>query len=142
MFLFLFFFFFLFCFFFFFFNDTATTEIYTLSLHDALPIYLHLTDDQGWRIEIKSWPKLTSIGASTEVGGGPGGFYTQEDYREIIDYAQARYITIVPEIEIGRAHVWTPVTPISRMPSSAWKKKKKKQKKKKQNKKKQKKKKK
>ncbi|MEK6154831.1 family 20 glycosylhydrolase [Flavobacteriaceae bacterium 3-367] len=63
-------------------------------------LHLHLSDDQGWRIEIKSWPRLTEVGGSTEVGGGPGGFYTQEDYTEIVEYAAARYITIVPEIDM------------------------------------------
>jgi hexosaminidase len=63
-------------------------------------LHLHLTDDQGWRIEIKSWPKLTEIGGSSEVGGGKGGFYTQEDYKELVEYAAARYITIVPEIDM------------------------------------------
>ena len=63
-------------------------------------LHLHLSDDQGWRIEIKSWPKLTEIGGSTEVGGGEGGFYTQEDYKEIVRYAQERQITIVPEIDM------------------------------------------
>lgn len=62
--------------------------------------HLHLTDDQGWRIEIKSWPKLTEIGGSTQVGGGKGGFYTQEEYLELVEYATDRYITIVPEIEM------------------------------------------
>jgi len=63
-------------------------------------LHLHLSDDQGWRIEIKSWPRLTEIGGSTEVGGGEGGFYTQEQYSDIVEYAQARYITIVPEIDM------------------------------------------
>lgn len=63
-------------------------------------LHLHLTDDQGWRIEIKSWPKLTEIGGSTQVGGGYGGYYTQEDYSEIVRYAKERYITIVPEIDM------------------------------------------
>lgn len=63
-------------------------------------LHLHLADDQGWRIEIKSWPRLTEIGGSTEVGGGEGGFYTQKDYQEIVEYAQARFITIVPEIDM------------------------------------------
>ncbi len=63
-------------------------------------LHLHLTDDQGWRIEIKSWPKLTEIGGSTEVGGGKGGFYTQEEYKDLVDYAATRYITIVPEIDM------------------------------------------
>ena len=61
---------------------------------------LHLSDDQGWRIEIKSWPKLTEVGGSTEVGGGEGGFYTQEQYTDIVKYAAERYVTIVPEIDM------------------------------------------
>ncbi len=63
-------------------------------------LHLHLTDDQGWRIEIKSWPQLTTIGASTEVGGGKGGFYTQEEYKEIVAYAASQFITVVPEIDM------------------------------------------
>ena len=63
-------------------------------------LHLHLTDDQGWRIEIKSWPDLARIGGATEVGGGPGGYYTQEDYKEIVAYAQSRYIMVVPEIDM------------------------------------------
>ena len=63
-------------------------------------LHLHLSDDQGWRIEIKSWPKLTEIGGSTEVGGGPGGFYTQEEFKDIVAYGEANYVTIVPEIDM------------------------------------------
>jgi hexosaminidase len=63
-------------------------------------LHLHLSDDQGWRIEIKSWPNLTEHGGSTQVGGGKGGFFTQEQYSEIVKYAQDRYITIVPEIDM------------------------------------------
>ncbi|MEP2024866.1 MAG: beta-N-acetylhexosaminidase [Reichenbachiella sp.] len=63
-------------------------------------LHLHLTDDQGWRIEIKSKPNLTAMGASTEVGGGPGGFYTQMQYLEMVQYAADRFITIIPEIDI------------------------------------------
>jgi hexosaminidase len=63
-------------------------------------LHLHLSDDQGWRIEIKSWPKLTEVGGSTEVGGGKGGFYTQEQYKELVAYAAERYITIIPEIDM------------------------------------------
>jgi hexosaminidase len=62
-------------------------------------LHLHLTDDQGWRIEVKSWPKLTEIGGKTQVNGGGGGYYTQEQYTEIVDYARSRYVTIVPEID-------------------------------------------
>ena len=63
-------------------------------------LHLHLSDDQGWRIEIKAYPKLTEIAAATEVGGGPGGFYTQEDFLELQDYAAQRYIQIIPEIDM------------------------------------------
>ncbi len=69
--------------------------------------YLHLglTNDQGWRIEIKSWPKLAQIGGSTEVGGGEGGYYTQEEYKDIVRYAAERHVTIVPEIDMpGHCH--------------------------------------
>ena len=63
-------------------------------------LHLHLSDDQGWRIEIKQWPKLTEVGGSTEVGGGEGGFYTQEEYSDIVAYAKENFITIVPEIDL------------------------------------------
>jgi hexosaminidase len=63
-------------------------------------LHLHLADDQGWRIEIKSWPNLTAIGGSTQVGGGDGGFYTQEEYTGIVKYAQQHFITIIPEIDM------------------------------------------
>jgi hexosaminidase len=62
--------------------------------------HLHLTDDQGWRLMINSWPQLAQIGGSTAVGGDPGGYYTQEQYSEIVRYAQSRYITVIPEIEM------------------------------------------
>ena len=62
-------------------------------------LHLHLTDDQGWRIEIKSWPNLTEHGAKTQVNGNGGGFYTQEQYKEIVDYACERYVTVIPEID-------------------------------------------
>lgn len=86
-----------------------------LALHNINYFHWHLTDDQGWRIEIKKYPKLTEVGAlrsETLVGhllkdkphtfdGTPhGGFYTQEDIKEIVKYAQDRYITIIPEIDI------------------------------------------
>ena len=71
-----------------------------LTLYKMNVLHLHLSDDQGWRIEIKSWPNLTEHGGSTQVGGGKGGFYTQDQYSEIVKYAMARYITIVPEIDM------------------------------------------
>ncbi len=63
-------------------------------------LHLHLADDQGWRIEIKAWPALTTIGGSTQVGGGKGGFYTQEEYKDLVQYAADRFITIIPEIDM------------------------------------------
>jgi hexosaminidase len=63
-------------------------------------LHLHLTDDQGWRIHLDSWPELTGVGASTQVGGGGGGFYTKDDYREIVEYAASRFVTIVPELDM------------------------------------------
>ena len=71
-----------------------------IALYKINRLHLHLSDDQGWRIEIRSRPQLTEMGSLTEVGGGPGGFYTQDDYREIVRYAAERYITIVPEIDL------------------------------------------
>lgn len=63
-------------------------------------VHLHLTDDQGWRIEIKKYPDLTLIGGSTEVGGGKGGYYTQEQFKNIVKYAADRYIEIIPEVDM------------------------------------------
>ena len=63
-------------------------------------LHLHLADDQGWRIEIKAYPELTKQGGRTAVGGGKGGFYTQADYKEIIQYAADRHITVIPEIDM------------------------------------------
>ena len=71
-----------------------------LSYYKMNILHLHLSDDQGWRIQINSWPNLTAIGGQSQVGGGKGGFYTQEQYKEIVAYAQSRFITIVPEIDL------------------------------------------
>jgi hexosaminidase len=71
-----------------------------LAFYKINSLHLHLTDDQGWRIEIKSWPNLTAIGGQTEIGGGVGGYYTQAEYAEIVAYAQTRFIVIVPEIDM------------------------------------------
>jgi hexosaminidase len=86
-----------------------------MAMHKLNTFHWHLVDDQGWRIEIKKYPKLTQIGAwrpaigfgldpkaSTAYGpnGRYGGFYTQDDIREVVKYAAARHITIVPEIEM------------------------------------------
>jgi hexosaminidase len=86
-----------------------------MALQKLNTFHWHLTDDQGWRIEIKKYPKLTGVGAwrsgvgfnldpksSTDyrADGQYGGFYTQDDIREVVKYAAARHITIVPEIEM------------------------------------------
>ncbi|MFI6329126.1 beta-N-acetylhexosaminidase [Micromonospora chersina] len=63
-------------------------------------LHLHLTDDQGWRIAVDTWPRLAEVGGVTEVGGGLGGFYTQADYRRIVAYAARRHVTVVPEIDL------------------------------------------
>ena len=71
-----------------------------IAIYKINTLHLHLTDDQGWRIEIKSWPKLTQIGGTSAVGGDEGGFYTQEQYRDIVAYAKQHHITIIPEIDM------------------------------------------
>ena len=71
-----------------------------ISSYKMNSLHLHLSDDQGWRIEIKSWPNLTKHGGSTQVGGGKGGFYTQEQFKELVKYAQDRFVTIIPEIDM------------------------------------------
>jgi hexosaminidase len=87
------------------------TYIDILALHNVNTFHWHLTDDQGWRIEIKKYPLLTEIGskrAETVIGrntgvydGIPyGGFYTQDECREIVAYAADRYINIIPEIDM------------------------------------------
>jgi hexosaminidase len=63
-------------------------------------LHLSLTNDQGWRIEIKSWPNLANHGGKTQVGGGGGGFYTQEQYKELVAYAADRHMIIVPEVDM------------------------------------------
>lgn len=70
------------------------------AMHKLNRLHLHLTDDQGWRLAIDGWPRLTEFGAGTEVGTGPGGFYSKDDYREIVRYAQSRFITVVPEVDL------------------------------------------
>jgi len=73
-----------------------------LSYYKINTFHWHLTDDQGWRIEIKKYPKLTTVGAwRTEADGSRhGGFYTQEEVKEVVRYAADRYISVIPEIEM------------------------------------------
>jgi hexosaminidase len=63
-------------------------------------LHLHLTDDQGWRIEIESWPRLAEVGGATAVGGGAGGWYTPDDYAAIVEHAGERDVVVVPEIDL------------------------------------------
>jgi hexosaminidase len=84
------------------FHDVETVKqvIDYLAMYKMNRLHLHLSDDQGWRIDIRSWPNLAQHGGSTQVGGGPGGYFTQDDYREIVRYASELFITIVPEIDM------------------------------------------
>jgi len=77
-------------------------QIDVLSMFKINYLHLHLTDDQGWRIEIKKYPKLTQIGSTRTLGNGKkyGGYYTQEELKDIVAYAAKRFITIVPEFEL------------------------------------------
>ena len=99
-----------------FFNKAEVETILdAMALHKLNVFHWHLTDDQGWRIEIKKYPKLTQIGAwrpgvgfgfdpNSTTAYGPdgryGGFYTPADIHEVLKYAAARHITVVPEIEM------------------------------------------
>jgi hexosaminidase len=76
-----------------------------MALYKLNRLHLHLSDDQGWRIAIGSWPRLATHGGSTQVGGGKGGYYTQRQYSAIVAYAAARYVEIIPEIDMpGHVH--------------------------------------
>lgn len=91
--------------------DEVKTYIDMLALHNMNRLHWHITDDQGWRLEIKKYPKLTEIGSqrkgtvigrnSGEYDNTPyGGFYTQEQAKEVVAYAAERHITVVPEIDL------------------------------------------
>ncbi|MQA25903.1 MAG: family 20 glycosylhydrolase [Micromonosporaceae bacterium] len=80
--------------------DEVRRYIDLAAMYKINVLHLHLSDDQGWRIAIDSWPRLATYGGSTEVGGGPGGYYTKADYASIVAYAAERYITVVPEIDM------------------------------------------
>jgi hexosaminidase len=84
------------------FFSVAQVERYIdqLAQYKINTFHLHLADDQGWRIQIKSWPRLATYGGSTAVDGDPGGYYTQDQFRAIVAYAKARFITVIPEIDM------------------------------------------
>ena len=71
-----------------------------MSLYKLNRLHLHLTDDQGWRLAIRSWPRLTSHGGRTQVGGGRGGSFTQRQYAALVAYAAERFVEVVPEIDM------------------------------------------
>ena len=92
-------------------TDEIRQFIDILALHNINRFHWHLTDDQGWRIEIKKYPLLTEVGSKrtqTVIGhntgkydGKPyGGFYTQEDVKEVLAYAAERYVRVIPEIDV------------------------------------------
>ena len=91
--------------------DSVKKYIDILALHNMNTFHWHLTDDQGWRIEIKKYPELTKIGSQRKQtvighnsgeydGKSYGGFYTQDEIRDVIAYAKERFITIIPEIDL------------------------------------------
>lgn len=92
--------------------DEVKTFIDMLALHNINRFHWHLTDDQGWRIEIKKYPKLMSVASERKEtvvgrwysgiydGKSYGGYYTQDELRDVIDYAAKRHITIIPEVDL------------------------------------------
>lgn len=109
-------------------KETVKALLDEMAIHKQNFFHWHLTDDQGWRIEIKKYPLLTEVGAwraetagyaGSEGNGTPhGGFYSQDDIREIVEYARHRQITVIPEIELPghasaaiAAYPWLSCTP-------------------------------
>lgn len=82
--------------------ESVKKQIDVLSLFKVNTMHWHLTDDQGWRVEIKKYPKLTEVGSKRVEGDGVehSGFYTQEELKEVVKYAADRFITVIPEIEM------------------------------------------
>lgn len=82
--------------------EAIKKQIDVMAIFKINTLHWHLTEDQGWRIEIKKYPKLTEVGSKRIDGEGTeyGGFYTQEEVKDIVKYAADRFITVVPELEI------------------------------------------
>ena len=80
--------------------DYLERHIDRMALFKLNRLHLHLTDDQGWRIEIKRYPRLVEIGGASAVQGGRAGYYTQAQLKHLVAYAQARGVTLVPEIDM------------------------------------------
>lgn len=86
--------------------DYLKSHVDRMALYKLNRLHLHLTDDQGWRIEIKGRPELTEIGSKGSVTGGRSGYLTQEEYKELQEYALARNIIIIPEIDMP-GHIYS-----------------------------------
>ena len=80
--------------------DSVKTYLDILALHNQNTFHWHLSDDQGWRIEIKKYPELAEIGGQLPNNGRKGGYYTQEEFKDLVNYAKERFITIIPEVDI------------------------------------------
>ena len=82
--------------------ENVKKQLDIMSMFKINTMHFHLTEDQGWRIEIKKYPNLTSVGGFRKEGDGSiyGGYYTQDEIKEIVDYAAQRYITVIPEVDI------------------------------------------
>ena len=86
--------------------DYLKRHVDRIALYKMNRLHLHLSDDQGWRIEIKGWPKLTEEGSKGSVRRGRSGFLTQDQYQELQEYALARNIIIIPEIDMP-GHIYS-----------------------------------
>lgn len=71
-----------------------------VALYKMNVLHMHLSDNQGWRIEIKKYPELAEIGGQLPNNGRKGGYYTQEEFKDLVNYAKERFITIIPEVDI------------------------------------------
>ena len=80
--------------------DAVRRFVDTIARFGFNRLHLHLTDDQGWRIEIASWPRLAEVGGRSAVGGGLGGWYAQGDYALIVEHAAERGVVVVPELDL------------------------------------------
>ncbi|GEL95006.1 family 20 glycosylhydrolase [Cellulomonas composti] len=96
--------------------DAVKVVIGVMAHYKLNTLHLHLTDDQGWRLHVPSRPQLSRLSSETSVNGDPGGFYTPSDYADIVHYAAARGIVVVPEIDVpghvnAATHAYGDLTP-------------------------------
>jgi hexosaminidase len=83
--------------------EDVLRHIDLISLYKINVLHLHLTDDQGWRLTVPGWPRLTEVGAAGDIDGGAGGHYTADDLARIVAYAAEHFVEVVPEID-GPGH--------------------------------------